>query len=148
MITRRRLIILIIVLLVILLALPGPIAERFTSPTQDGQYLLNPSKAYRFILTLARVGGSASLGNSGKALLRAKTVFQPDEAPPVKVELLYLSEPGPYRYLSRSGRQLTINDPPRLVWEVWGAGPELDVIGFLDFESGERLGYVDPLAGP
>lgn len=91
-------------------------------------------------MTLARVGGSAALGNSGKALIKAKGVFTDDQAPPFKVELLYLPDSKPYLYTSRSGETFSIATPPKLVWEVWGAGSQRDVIGFLDYMSGERLG--------
>lgn len=137
---RRRLIWIILLVLVALLALPAPIAERYTSPTQDGQYLVSPIRSYGFIMTLARVGGSAALGNSGKALIKAKGVFTDDQAPPFKVELLYLPDSKPYLYTSRSGETFSIATPPKLVWEVWGAGSQRDVIGFLDYMSGERLG--------
>lgn len=140
MLTRRRLIWIILLVLVMLLALPAPIAERYTSPTQDGQFLVSPIRSYGFIVTLARVGGSAALGNSGKALIKAKSVFTGDKVRPTKVELLYLPDSKPYSYISQSGETLSIATPPKLVWEVWGAGSQPDVIGFLDYVSGEPLG--------
>lgn len=127
-------------MLVVVLTLPASIAERYTSPTQDGQYLVGPIRSYGFILTLARVGGSAALGNSGKALIKAKSVFEGDQVRPALVELLYLPDLKPYVYISRSGETLSIAAPPKLVWEVWGTGSQPDVIGFLDYVSGERLG--------
>jgi hypothetical protein len=140
MLTRRRLIWIVLAVLVVLLALPAPIAERYTSPTQDGQYLVSPLRSYGFIMILARVGGSAALGSSGKALIRAKDLFTSDNVRPTKVELLYLHDSKPYSYISRSGEMLSIAAPPKLVWEVWGGGSQPDVIGFLDYASGERIG--------
>jgi hypothetical protein len=142
MLGKRRLkwiLLLVFVLLVALIVAPAGIAERYTSPTQDGQYLFSPVRSYSFIATIARVGGSAALGNSGKALLKAKTLFAAEEVRPTRVELLYLPDSRPYTYISLSGETLTIEAPPKLVWEVWGAGSQPDVIGFLDFVSGERL---------
>jgi hypothetical protein len=140
MLTRRRLIWIVLLVLVVLLALPAPIAERYTSPTQDGQYLVSPLRSYGFIMILARVGGTATLGSSGKALIKAKSLFTSDRVRPTKVELLYLPDSKPHSYISRSGEMLSIVAPPRLVWEVWGAGAQPDVIGFLDYVSGEQIG--------
>lgn len=137
---RHRLIWIVLLVLVVLLVLPASVAERYTSPTQDGQYLVSPIRSYGFIITLAGVGGSAALGNSGKALIKAKDLFAGDKDRPTKVELLYLPDSKPYSYISRSGRVLSIAAPPKLVWEVWGAGSQPEVIGFLDYVSGERIG--------
>ena len=138
------------VVLIALLLLPAPIAERYTSPTQDGQYLLDPLRAYGFIFTLLRVGDDAVLGSSGKALQSAKTVFVDSYWRPVKVELLYLDDERPYEYLKRTGERLLITNPPRLAWEVWGRSRDrtaseeaLDVIGFLDYTSGYPVGATD-----
>lgn len=140
MLTRRRLIWIVLLVLVVLLVLPASVAERYTSPTQDGQYLVSPIRSYGFIVTLARVGGSAALGNSGKALVKAKDLFAGDKVRPARVELLYLPISNPYSYISRSGETLSIYAPPKLIWEVWGIGSQPDVIGFLDYVSGERIG--------
>lgn len=138
------------VVLIALLLLPAPIAERHTSPTQDGQYLLDPVRAYGFIFTLLQVGDAAALGSSGKALQHSKDIFQDSYWRPVKVELLYLDENKPYEYVKRSGVRLLITHPPRLVWEVWGRSRDrtaseevLDVIGFLDYTSGYPVGATD-----
>lgn len=137
---RRRLIWIGLMLVVLFLAVPTSIAERYTSPTQDGQYLVSPVRSYGFIVTVARAGGSASVASSGKALTKAKSLFTDDRRRPAMVELLYLPDSKPYSYISRSGETFAIASPPRLVWEVWGAGSEPEVIGFLDYTSGEQLG--------
>jgi hypothetical protein len=137
---KRRLVWIILLMIVVLLLLPAPIAERYTSPTQDGQYLLSLVRSYGFILTLARIGDSAALGNSGKALVKAKSVFTDTQAYPARVELLYLPDLKPYAYVNTSGATLIIASPPKLVWEIWGPGSQPDVIGFLDYVTGEPLG--------
>ena len=138
-------------IVIVVLLLPGPIAERYTSPTQDGQYLLNPLRAYSFIIALAGVSDGAVLGSSGEALARAKSLFLEHDRRPVLVELLYVVDRDPYVYIRRGGEALMITSPPRLIWEVWGreeqatgeqptfARAPLDVIGFLDYESGRLL---------
>ena len=127
-------------MIVVALLLPAPIAERYTSPTQDGQYLRSLVRSYGFILTLARISDSATLGNSGKALVKAKSLFTDTRAYPTRVELLYLPDHKPYVYVNTSGETLIIATPPKLVWEVWGPGSQQDVIGFLDYVTGEPLG--------
>lgn len=138
-------------MLIVLLLLPVPIAERYTSPTQDGRYVLDPLRAYGFIITLVEAAGGAALTSSGKALAEAKSVFVDGAQRPLKVELLYLSDTEPYVYVTRGGYPLRIASPPRLVWEVWGRdvrgdprGP-VEVIGFLDYVSGRPLGTSDPV---
>ncbi len=156
--------------ILLLLALPLPIAERFTSPNQDGEYATHPIRAYGFIVALLRASGSAQLSNSGKALSQAKAVFSASSLRPTKVKLLYFPDRKPYVYYTRAGVALTIMDPPRLVWEVWGIlGPSqplapgsdrgtattteatfpasssvtagsVEVIGFLDYVTGKQIG--------
>lgn len=137
---KRRFVWLVLSMLIVLLLLPAPIAERYTSPTQDGQYLLSLIRSYGFILTLARIGDSAALSSSGKALVKAKGVFTNGRAYPARVELLYLPDLEPYAYVNTSGETLIIASPPKLVWEIWGPGSRPDVIGFLDYVTGEPLG--------
>ena len=43
-----------LLVLLVLLLLPMPLAERYTSPTQDGQYLLSPLRAYGFLMAVER----------------------------------------------------------------------------------------------
>jgi len=134
---------------VILLILPMPIAERYTSPTQDGQYLLHPLRAYQFVLTAARVSRSSQLNTSGEALAAAKSTFKDTTTRPTKVELLFLPEGGAYTYRTRGGDVLTVNDPGQFVWEVWGvetatgdAGGTPDVIALIDYVTGRVLTSV------
>ena len=136
--------------MIVLLLLPAIVGERYTSPTQDGQYILNPLKGWGLILTLLTVDDAAALGTSGDALRSARAVYVETAYQPVKVELLYLAGQGPYVYLRRSGETVMIASPPRLVWEVWGRSRDrtspqepLDVIGFLDYESGRALGLSE-----
>jgi hypothetical protein len=169
----RHLLWIIPLVILVLLALPLPIAERFTSPNQDGQYAFHPIRAYGLIVALLRASGSAQLGSSGKALSRAKAIFAASSFRPTQVKLLYFTEGKQYVYYTRAGAALTIVDPPRLVWEVWGvldsghvagspagssttapaegptsipgapttkAGGGADVIGFLDYVTGETVG--------
>ncbi len=140
--------------LIVLLLLPVTIAERYTSPTQDGQYILNPIKAWGFVLTLVGVDNSAVLGSSGDALREARSLFVDTTEQPVRVELLYLPEEQPYVYVRRTGRTFLIAVPPLLVWEVWGSSrgrtnseEPTDVIGFLDYDSGRMLGLSESVAG-
>lgn len=136
-------------LVVVLLLLPMPIAERYTSPTQDGQYLLHPLRAYQFVLTAARVSRSAQLNTSGEALTAAKSAFKDTTTRPTKVELLFLPERGTYTYRTHGGNVLTVNDPGQFVWEVWGvdtatgdAGGTPDVIALIDYVTGKVLASV------
>lgn len=81
-------------------------------------------------------------------MARAKTVFADARTKPVKVELLYFETPRTYSYITISGETLEISAPSKLVWEVWGRReksslsqlPTLEVMGFLDYQSGERVG--------
>lgn len=137
---------------VVLLLLPMPIAERYTSPTQDGQYLSNPANAYRFVLAAALVNTSSELNTSGEALDRAKELFKTRPYRPTKVELLFLPGRSTYAYTTKTGVTLTVEKPDDFVWEVWGTqddpaeedttalkGGEIGVIGFLDYVTGELL---------
>ena len=117
---RSHLLWIVPLVVLLLLALPTMVAERFTSPNQDGQYATHPIKAYGLIVTLLRVSGSAQLGNSGKALLRAKDVFAVGSLRPTRVKLLYFPRRSRYIYYTRDGIALTVPETPRLVWEVWG----------------------------
>ncbi len=148
---KRSLIWIIPLVLIVLLVAPTPIAERYTSSTQDGQFLTHPIRSYGFIITLAKESGSATLSNPGQALAEAKRVFADSGSRPVKVALLYLTARDDYTYVTRAGGTLSIAAPPRLVWEIWGRDLDpsstqvntTDVIGFLDYESGERIGTTD-----
>jgi hypothetical protein len=137
-------------MIVALLVLPALIAERFTSPTQNGQYLLNPVKSYGFIVALIQESRAATLSNSGKALGKSKTMFSNSNIRTTKVELLYLGGRTSYYYARKAGGNLMILHPPKLVWEVWGRSHDrtassepLDVIGFLDYRSGRTLDSVE-----
>lgn len=139
--------------IIVLLVAPTPVAERYTSPTQDGQFLVHPIRSYGFIITLARASGSATLSNPGEALTEAKRAFSDSGSRPVKVALLYLSARDSYLYVTRGGETLSIAAPPALVWEIWGRDSDppsaqtntTDVIGFLDYASGERIGTMGEL---
>jgi hypothetical protein len=139
----------IILLVIVLLLLPMPIAERYTSPTQDGEYLLHPLRAYQFVLTAARAGRSSQLNTSGEALAAAKSAFEDTTMRPTKVELLFLPDGGTYTYRTRGGDVLTANDHGQFVWEVWGvdtatgdAGGTPDVIALIDYVTGKVLTSV------
>ena len=141
------------VLIVLLLVAPVTVAERYTSPTQDGQFILDPLKSWGFVFTLLSVGGSSELGSSGDALREATLVFETRPELPLKVELLYLPDDEPYIYVTKAGQRFVIQAPPRLVWEVWGRGDvgtqpgaHIDVIGFLDYSSGRLLDLADMFA--
>jgi hypothetical protein len=137
----------IVVVVVLLLLLPLPIAERYTSPTQDGQYMLNPLRAYRFVLAAIRVSPDSELNTSGKALNQAKDEF-PAGQRPTKVELLFFPESESYSYSTPGGKTLTLPNPPQFVWEVWGVSSDepsqaSEVIGFMSYETGEMLSSVE-----
>lgn len=104
----------------ILLILPIPIAERYSSPTQDGQYATSPLRAYRFVFAAARVSPSSELNTSGEALDRAKRVYRDSAYVPTKVELLFLPGDEEYQYTTRSGQTLRFREEGSFVWEVWG----------------------------
>jgi len=136
-------------LVAVLILLPMLIAERYTSPTQDGQYLLHPARAYQFVLTAARSSRSSQLSTSGEALAAAKSAFKDTTTRPTKVELLFLPGDGAYTYRTHGGDVLTVNDPGRFVWEVWGvdtatgdAGGTPDVIALIDYVTGRVLTSV------
>jgi hypothetical protein len=139
--------------IIVLLVAPTPVAERYTSPTQDGQFLVHPIRSYGFIITLARASGSATLSNPGEALTEAKRAFSDSGSRPVKVALLYLSARDSYSYVTRAGETLSIAAPPALVWEIWGRDSDpssaqantTDVIGFLDYASGDKIGTTGEL---
>ena len=141
--SSRRWLWLIGIGVVLLLLLPMPIAERYTSSTQDGQYLMNPVRSYRFLASAALVSPSSKLNTSGKALEQAKRDLEP-ELRPTKVELLFLTGNEPYSYTTRDGATLRVERPERFVWEVWGTPrgsneTEPDVIALMDYDSGEML---------
>lgn len=116
----RRWIWALVVAAIILLILPIPIAERYSSPTQDGQYATNPIRAYRFVFAAARVSPSSELNTSGEALDRAKAVFRDSAYRPTKVELLFLPGDEEYQYTTRDGRTMRFREEGSFVWEVWG----------------------------
>jgi hypothetical protein len=126
--------------------LPLPLAERYTSPTQDGQYLLNPVNSYRFLTAVATVSPASQLGTSGMALTRAKKVFTDSAFRATEVRLLFFSQPRTYQYITLVGGTLTLAAAPQFVWEVWGtlasgssAAQVVDVIALLDYSTGDVL---------
>lgn len=136
----------VLLLLLLLLLLPMPLAERYTSPTQDGQYLLNPFRAYGFLMAVARVSSDSRLGTSGAALAQAKSVFSGSAYRPTRVHLLFFPEARTYSYTTRKGPILGLARTPQFVWEVWGvqatrgvATTPSDVIALLDYGTGEVL---------
>ncbi|MHB9149047.1 MAG: hypothetical protein ACYC33_03010 [Thermoleophilia bacterium] len=145
---NRRWAVVVIVVVLLILVLPMPVAERYTSPTQDGQYLGDPIRAYRFLLAAATVSPSAALNTSGEALAKAKSLFEDSGYTPNKVELLFLGEADSYEYLTESGSNLFVPSPGSFIWEVWGLTPgepdaaRADVIALLDYETGELLASV------
>jgi len=137
------------IVVVLLLLLPMPIAERYTSSTQDGQYILNPIRSYRFLLAAARVDPAAKLNTSGKALDQAKTSLEP-RLKVDKVELLFLPGGQPYSYTRKDGVTLSVEHPDKFMWEVWGEVQEPgrekpgereapDVIALMDYDTGDVL---------
>lgn len=145
---NRRWTVIVIVVVVLVLALPLPVAERYTSPTQDGQYMADPIRAYRFAFAAATVSPSSVLNSSGEALTRAKEVFAGSDVTPRKVELLFLSGSEPYEYLTEGGQTLYVSSPPTFMWEVWGTASgdppdsDDDVVALLDYKTGEVLAAV------
>lgn len=145
---NRRWALVVIVVVLLILVLPMPVAERYTSPTQDGQYLGDPIRAYRFLFAAATVSPSAALNTSGEALSKAKSLFEGSGYTPNKVELLFLGGADSYEYLTESGSNLFVPSPGSFIWEVWGLTPgepdteRADVIALLDYETGELLGSV------
>ena len=145
-VTHPRWILPALLVLLVLLLLPMPLAERYTSPTQDGQYLLNPLRAYGFLMAVARVSSDSRLGTSGAALAQAKTVFAGSAYQPTKVHLLFFPEARAHSYTTRAGLILELPHAPQFVWEVWGvqgtrgiASAPSDVIALLDYGTGEVL---------
>ncbi|GAB4247998.1 MAG: hypothetical protein Kow00129_08690 [Thermoleophilia bacterium] len=150
-------------LLVVILALilPLPVAERYTSPTQDGQFMTDPLLAYRFVVAAVLVSPSSELNTSGEALDHAKQVFSDAPVRPVKVELLFLPGGDPYTYTTTAGRTLEIEEADGFIWEVWGTagasadgtagetggGSDVDVVALLDYGSGELLASVIEVRG-
>jgi hypothetical protein len=137
----------IIALIVVVLMLPLPIAERYTSPTQDGQYITNPARAYRFVVAAILVSPASELNTSGEALQAAKERFGADLRVN-KVELLYFPDDRPYSYFTATGQTLTLEQPESFVWEVWGTvagepSSRSEVVGFLSYETGELLGSLE-----
>jgi len=145
---NRRWAVVVIVVVALLLLLPMPVAERYTSPTQDGQYLMDPIHAYRFAFAAATVSPSSVLNTSGEALAKAKSLFSGSEYGPNKVELLFLGGEGSYEYVAKDGTNLFVPSPGQFIWEVWGQTPgespgaRADVIALLDYKTGELLDSV------
>lgn len=135
----------VVVGLATILLLPMPLAERFTSPTQDGQYLTNPVRAYGFVVAAARVSDSSALGHSGAALERARQLLSPSALEVVKVELLFFPAAQEYVYRTRTGATLKAQVSGPFVWEVWArpagapASEAPDVVALLDYRSGSVL---------
>jgi hypothetical protein len=146
---NRRWLIILIVVAVIVLLLPMPVAERYTSPTQDGQYLTNPARAYGFVAAAATASPSSELNTSGKALTHAKSLFVDSPLTPNRVELLYLGGSDSYEYITEGGATLSVSSPGVFVWEVWGTDSEgssdgtVDVIALLDYKTGNLLDSVE-----
>lgn len=143
---RRRWIWVIALLVVVLALLPMAIAERYTSPTQDGQYLGHPLRSYGFVVAAARGSTSSELNTSGEALTLAKSVFADTDLQPTRVELLFLPDGEPYTYRTREGNVLYIAAPGTFVWEIWGvAGTDgsTDVIALIDYATGEVAAQVE-----
>ena len=146
----RRWIWIILVILIAVLVLPMVIAERYTSTTQDGQYMGHPWRSIQFLVAAILVSPSSDLSTSGKALARAKELFKGTEVSPVRVELLFFPSPEPYTYRTKSGKVLSVAHPDKFVWEVWGAvanTPQkegIDVVALLDYGTGAVLDSVVP----
>jgi hypothetical protein len=146
----RRWIWIILVVVIAALVLPMFIAERYTSTTQDGQYMGHPWRSIRFLVAAILVSPSSDLSTSGKALARAKDVFSGTEVSPTRVELLFFPSPERYTYSTKSGQQLTVDRPGKFVWEVWGtvanapAQQGTDVVALLDYGTGQVLDSVVP----
>ncbi len=131
---------------VVLLLLPMPVAERFTSPTQDGQYLTNPARSYQFAFAATRASTEAKLGRSGRALEEAQRAMQSTPFTVTKVELLFFPQAQAYDYVSHSGQTLQADHVHEFAWEIWGlpadgvgVDDQPDVIGLLDYQTGELL---------
>jgi hypothetical protein len=146
----RRWIWIVLVVVIAALVLPMVVAERYTSTTQDGQYMGHPWRSIRFLVAAILVSPSSDLSTSGKALVRAKNLFAGTAVEPVRVELLFFPSPDPYTYRTKSGRELKIAHPGKFVWEVWGTAADTpanegtDVIALLDYSTGEVLDSVVP----
>jgi hypothetical protein len=147
--SSRRWLWFLAIVVVLLLLLPMPIAERYTSSTQDGQYLLHPIRSYRFLWAAALVSPSSKLNTSGKALEQAKKTLEP-RLRVSKVQLLFLPDGEPYSYTRKDGVTLSVPKPKTFIWEVWGEVQEPgaekpgetekpDVIALLDYDTGAVL---------
>ncbi len=144
---NRRIVVILLGVVAILLFLPLVVAERYTSPTQDGQYTGNPIRAYRFVFAAATVSPASELNTSGEALDRAKTLFAGTDLLPNRVELLFLGGAEDYRYTTIHGDDLFVGKPETFMWEVWGVttdGTEAasDVIALLDYRTGRLLASI------
>jgi hypothetical protein len=140
----------ILLAMIVVLLLPMPLAERFTSPTQDGQYLTNPVRAYGFVIAAARVSDSARLGQAGKALDRARELLAGTGIAPTKVELLFFPSPQDFEFRTRSGSLLQTHVEGPFVWEVWArpadasSSEQPEVLALLDYQTGEVLATTLP----
>ncbi|MBU2603278.1 MAG: hypothetical protein KKA32_14120 [Actinobacteria bacterium] len=143
---NRRIVVILLGTVAILLFLPLVVAERYTSPTQDGQYVGNPFRAYRFVFAAATVSPSSELNTSGEALDRAKTLFADTDLRPNRVELLFLGGVEDYRYTTIDGNDLYVGEPETFIWEVWGVAADddskSDVIALLDYRTGQLLASI------
>lgn len=143
---NRRIVVILLGTIAILLFLPLVVAERYTSPTQDGQYVGNPFRAYRFVFAAATVSPSSELNTSGEALDRAKRLFADTDLRPNRVELLFLGGAEDYRYTTIDGDDLYVGEPETFIWEVWGVAadddPVSDVIALLDYRTGRLLASI------
>lgn len=144
---NRRWTVILIVVVVLVLVLPLPVAERYTSPTQDGQYLADPIRAYRFAYAAATVSPSSTLNTSGEALARAKSLFADTDLNPNKVELLFFAGSESYEYRTSGGQVLVVASPDTFMWEVWGETPGTgggsDVVALLDYKTGALLSSIE-----
>lgn len=145
--SRRLWIWIVALVVIIILVLPMAIAERYTSPTQDGQYLGHPIHSFRFVVAAARGSTSSELNTSGEALALAKEVFADSDLQPTRVELLFLPDGEPYTYRTREGSVLSIAEPGTFVWEVWGrttgSDADEDVIALIDYATGDVSARVE-----
>ena len=147
----RRWIWIVLVVVIAALVLPMFIAERYTSTTQDGQYMGHPWRSIRFLLAAILVSPSSDLSTSGKALARAKDVFSGTErhAHPGRTPLLPVSRS---LHVQHEVRPATDRGPPAQV-RVGGVGHgcerhrrnrRTDVVALLDYGTGQVLDSVVP----
>lgn len=131
--------------LVVVLLLPMPLAERFTSPTQDGQYLTHPIRAYGFVIAAAHASHGAHLGQSGKALDRAHELLAGTGTSATMVELLFFPSSQNYEYRTRTGSLLQAEVQGPFIWEIWAKAADApsseqpDVVALLDYQTGDVL---------